>query len=456
MKKLLLIIILFLSTLFLLSCGSPTVGEGIEYETSEGYTVVTLNGFKGSATVELKRDNYGDSSIHYSANLGEGALSVTYRESGLLNNIIQPLAELDANDDMPIISFGGYVEGCKILITIDASCATGEVVFAFTEQVLYEALDALHSHATTYEYIKTETDHQKVYPCGCHAQIETEPHNDKDNDHICDVCGYEMTPKSSVGLEMKISVDGTKYAVSGIGSCTDTSIVIPAEHEGLPVVGVFSEAFKDNTKITSVDIPDSVVIIYDSAFMGCTNLTAITLGAGIKGIWDCAFAGCTSLKKINLPDGLEYIYNHAFDGCSSIEEIVVPDSVTLIDPWAFANCTALKSISFSDNITEIKESTCYGCISLTTIDFGNGVTHVRPEAFWGCISLERLYIPANIISLARSFPSCHSLKHVQFEITSGWKWASKHGFFNNHNVTNPETNAYNMIGVWDGSSWIRE
>ena len=162
---------------------------------------------------------------------------------------------------------------------------------------------------------------------------------------------------------------------------------------------------------------------------------------------------CTNLKEIILPDGLEYIYTHAFNGCSSLKEIVIPNSVTRLEPWVFANCTSLQSISFPDNITAISENMCYACTSLTSIDFGSGVTHVRQDSFYGCISLERLYIPKNILALTRAFEACGALTYVEFEITSGWKWASKTGFFNSKDVTNPEKNADNMKGVWNGSSW---
>ncbi len=42
----------------------------------------------------------------------------------------------------------------------------------------------------------------------------------------------EMEP--SEGLEYQLIEIEDVYFVSGIGSCTDTSIVIPAQHEGLP------------------------------------------------------------------------------------------------------------------------------------------------------------------------------------------------------------------------------
>lgn len=310
----------------------------------------------------------------------------------------------------------------------------------------------------TYEWSANEEMHQKIYTCGCFSSAPDifESHLDADENYVCDICGYQMKIPASQGLELIKNNDGTKYAVKSVGTCTDTDIVIPNTYEGLPVVGVLPEAFMGNTSITSIVIPNNVILIYENAFLECTALEKVELGNGLKGIWECAFGNCTNLKEITLPDGLEYIYSHAFDGCASLKEIVIPDSVTRVEPWAFANCSSLQSISFSDNITVIAESMCYACTALTSIDFGSGVTHVRPDAFYGCIALERLYIPKNIIALTKAFSACGALNYVEFEITSGWKWASKHGFFNSKDVTNPETNADNMKWTWDGSSWQRD
>ena len=306
------------------------------------------------------------------------------------------------------------------------------------------------------EWQYNETAHWRDYTCAHTAPNNAAEHGDSDGNWICDECGYHIERPASQGLEMVCNNDGTNYAVKSIGTCTEKDIVIPNTYQGLPVVGVLPSAFADNATITSVVFPDNIILIYESAFMECTALEKVELGNGLKGIWECAFLGCTNLTEITLPDGLEYINTHAFNGCASLKEIVIPDSVTRIEPWAFANCTSLQSISFSNNITVIAESMCYACTSLTSIDFGSGATHVRPDAFYGCISLERLYIPKNIIALTRAFTACGALNYVEFEITSGWKWASKHGFFNSKDVTNPETNANNMKWTWDGSSWQRE
>lgn len=459
MKKLLalcLMAVLILSCLT--ACDLFKKDNGVTYKEYENCAIFTFDDFpiREIASFELARTGLGEGAIYYQVNLEEGALSINYKDTGLIHQE-QPLGEFTADDEMPVNGSSGYVEGDKITITFESdSSVSGEIIIAFTEDALKGVCGDLQLHEHMGEWRTSETSHYYQYACGCSSVDIAELHSDNDENYVCDVCEYQMPKPASQGLEFVKSNDGTKYAVKSIGTCTDKDIVIPNTFEDLPVVGILPEAFFENTTITSVVIPDNVSIIYESAFMECTALETVKFGDGLKGIWECAFGSCVNLKEITLPDGLEYIYTHAFDGCASLEEIVIPDSVTRIEPWAFANCTSLQSISFSDNITVIAESMCYGCISLMLIDFGDGVTHVQPDAFYGCISLERLYIPKNIIALTRAFTYCGALNYVEFEIKSGWKWSSKHGGFNSKDVTNPQTNAYNMKGVWSGSSWQRE
>lgn len=307
------------------------------------------------------------------------------------------------------------------------------------------------------EYEYNETDHWRNYTCGHDTPNNSAPHEDGDGNGACDECGYGMKLPASVGLEYLPSEDGAKYAVKSIGACTDTEIVIPDTYEGLPVVAIYMEAFKGNSAIKSVVIPETVTAVYDYAFMECSALESVKfLGNSLKVIYYGAFLDCADLTEINLPDGLEVVYDYAFSGCASITELSIPSSVRRIERWAFANCTSLQSVVFPDAVTEIAESTCYGCTSLKSVDFGSGVTTVWQNAFYGCIALERLYIPKNITYLLSAFPACSSLNYIEFEVTSGWKWKSG-AFFNSVDVTDPTKNAEKLKfpGAGDGS-WKRE
>lgn len=61
-------------------------------------------------------------------------------------------------------------------------------------------------------------------------------------------------------------------------------INIPSKIGKDDVTNILSQAFKDNTKITSVTIPSSVRNIGDNAFSGCNNLKSIIISPGIQSI----------------------------------------------------------------------------------------------------------------------------------------------------------------------------
>lgn len=122
-------------------------------------------------------------------------------------------------------------------------------------------------------------------------------------------------PKYSLGLEYSYNGDTNSWGVSGLGTCTDSDIVIPEQHVGLngntmyaaSVTTINNEAFDARkcskcNDLTSVVIPDSVTSIGASAFYNCSNLTSIKIGDNVTSVGDYAFYGCSNLKSVAIPD----------------------------------------------------------------------------------------------------------------------------------------------------------
>lgn len=103
---------------------------------------------------------------------------------------------------------------------------------------------------------------------------------------ICSACGA-VNPGSggdigepgtaSEGLSYAKRPDSKSYAVTGMGTCKDTNLVVPAVYEGLPVVEIKERAFENNTIIITVKLPDSIISIGNKAFSGCTALIKISM-----------------------------------------------------------------------------------------------------------------------------------------------------------------------------------
>ena len=173
----------------------PGYDESLKCERYENSAVFTFDDFPigETASFELERTGLGEGAIYYQVNLDEGTLSVNYKDTVITT--LQPLGEFTADDEMPINSSGGYVEGDKITIIFESSSSiSGEIIIAFTEDALKAVHGDLHLHKHTYSYTSAgEIGHYQHYTCGCPDMQEgTVAHYDEDNNFICDACGYVM------------------------------------------------------------------------------------------------------------------------------------------------------------------------------------------------------------------------------------------------------------------------
>ena len=223
---------------------------------------------------------------------------------------------------------------------------------------------------------------------------------------VCTACGAVMP---SEGLEFTLNSDKTSYIVSGIGTCKDTDIVIPATYNGLPVTTINDYVFNYCSSLTSITIPDSVTTIGEAAFYGCSSLTSMTIPDSVTTIGDRAFARCSNLTSITVDTNNQYYKSidgnlYTKDGKTLVQYAIgktdssftIPDSVASIGDSAFSNCSSLTSITTPDNVTSIGYQAFSGCSSLTSITIPDSVTSIGYQAFSGCSSLTSITFTGTI------------------------------------------------------------
>ena len=148
----------------------------------------------------------------------------------------------------------------------------------------------------------------------------------------------------TAGLAYTLASNGTYATCIGIGEATETDIEIAVEYNGVPVTVCKSSAFKDNTAITSVLIPDSITTM-DSY----------------------VFSNCTSLQSVTISKGLEQINGHMFE-YTALSSITIPRNIARIEAYAFQECNKLANVIFSGNITYIGSLVFYWCGNLKRVD----------------------------------------------------------------------------------------
>lgn len=239
--------------------------------------------------------------------------------------------------------------------------------------------------------------------------------------------------------------DGVLVRYDGPGG----DVVIP---DGVAVIG--SQAFLNNTAITSVVIPDSVTTLERGhTFHGCTNLRRVRFGNGVTEIpeytfYECpsltevvipdsvtkigvnAFNECTALERVDIPASVECIEEGAFADCSALREVVLYEGLTTIDRAAFIRCAALERIEIPASVTRIGNVAFMSCSSLGEVVFHDGLTEIGESAFQSCTALERVDIPASVEKIGKQvFSYCTSLKEVNIanpdaDVDSGAFYAS--------------------------------
>ena len=165
------------------------------------------------------------------------------------------------------------------------------------------------------------------------------------------------------------------------------------------VTAIAASAFKGNTNMTSISIPDGVTAIGDSAFYECQGLVSVTMPNSITSIGEFAFRSCKALTSISIPDGVKTIKRYTFDFCTKLSSIYLGTGLTEIEEAAFDYCSSLTSIVIPGNVKKIGYSAFSCCFALTSVVFSEGVEEIGDVMFHSCYDLASLTIPNSVFSI---------------------------------------------------------
>ena len=182
-------------------------------------------------------------------------------------------------------------------------------------------------------------------------------------------------------------------------------------------------AFGYNYGVVSVSIPKSIKRINSDAFTKCPDIKIII--PNLESWFNLSFGGVigdeyrlyleenTEITDLVIPSSVVKINEHAFAGCISLKSVYIPNNVTTIGNIAIADdlgfvvvntgpfycCRNLESVSFSNSVTMIGDYAFCGCSSLTSIEIPNSVNTIGISAFSGCTGLTSVEIPNSVTNI---------------------------------------------------------
>ena len=178
------------------------------------------------------------------------------------------------------------------------------------------------------------------------------------------------------------------------------------------VTSIGVNAFRNNTALISVTIPDSVLVIEDGAFWGANGITSLTIGNGVITIGARAFNGANKITSLIIPNSVTTIGTSAFSGSSLLTSLTLGNHLTTIETDAFGG-SGITSLVIPDSVTIINDRAFQG-VSLESLILGNSVESIGEFGFEGSLLISVTF-PASLKTLGmEAFSDSGSLFNVNF------------------------------------------
>lgn len=199
------------------------------------------------------------------------------------------------------------------------------------------------------------------------------------------------------GTELKIGNNKTNTTAVDVDLSTGVE-------GGYIITTIDASAFSDNSYITSIKFPETLITLGNYSFSNCSNLTCeIELPASLTGSLGWTFRKSPITGDIVVPDGITYMKETFLQ--SKITSLVVGRGVQTIDGGDGVCCdaTALTNVVFLSGC-KMGQNEFIRCTSLQSVTFHPGMSGAWIQTFKSCTSLTGdIVLPDGVTDIKETF-----------------------------------------------------
>ncbi len=147
---------------------------------------------------------------------------------------------------------------------------------------------------------------------------------------------------------------GVSYVDKWVINCENSATGVTLRED---TAGLAAYAFSNCTELTEINIPNTLTSINSNAFNDCPKLK-YNVKDGVKYLGNnitpylVVMNADSSITSITLPDTILIIHNSAFSNCNKLTSITIPNEIICIDDYAFFLCPTLTNITYQGTKSE--------------------------------------------------------------------------------------------------------
>jgi len=207
----------------------------------------------------------------------------------------------------------------------------------------------------------------------------------------CPHCGKKMeytikrtasSPEKKRTSEKKLFItkkEGNCLTIVQYNGFNEKSVVIPAQIDNIPVIGIGEGVFERCNSLEEVVFEEGCRYIGKDSFARCEWLKKVELPITLEEIGDCAFISCKRLESIHIPEGVSVIGSLAFCGCKMLNKVALPNNLKTVSGSMFAH-SGIKEICIPQSVEDIG-SYAFEDTLIEEIELPKKLKYIRDKAF---------------------------------------------------------------------------